>query len=341
MPAASSMIRTVPGGNVGPAGGGGTADGRRRSATASARPRTGRRPGRRRRRATRTSSADADDPARRGRARRTRGLGRRHRRRAGGARRGQQRRATGRRRPGRPAWRRRTSRAVPPAHQARRAVGVGVPARRRGRLAGSGHGLHPRTRQPLAGYRVAASPGRSRRPCPSAPADAAVVARLRAAGCVFAEDEAPAAAGRGRDARPSSSALVDRRVAGEPLEHLLGWAEFCGLRIAVAPGVFVPRRRTELLVARRRRPRPARRRRRRPVLRLGRRGRRAGRRGRRASSCTPPTSTRPPWLRAAQPAAAAAVHAGRPVRRRCPPACAGGSTCWSPTCPTCRATRSR
>jgi release factor glutamine methyltransferase len=42
--------------------------------------------------------------------------------------------------------------------------------------------------------------------------------------------------------------LVDRRVAGFPLEHLLGWAQFCGQRVAVGPGVFVPRRRTELLV---------------------------------------------------------------------------------------------
>jgi release factor glutamine methyltransferase len=42
--------------------------------------------------------------------------------------------------------------------------------------------------------------------------------------------------------------MVDRRVAGEPLEHVLGWAEFCGMRIAVDPGVFVPRRRSELLV---------------------------------------------------------------------------------------------
>ena len=42
--------------------------------------------------------------------------------------------------------------------------------------------------------------------------------------------------------------MVERRVAGLPLEHLLGWAEFCGLRIAVDPGVFVPRRRTEFLV---------------------------------------------------------------------------------------------
>ena len=74
-----------------------------------------------------------------------------------------------------------------------------------------------------------------------------VIARLRAAGCVFAEDEARLltdAAGT-----PSElAALVDRRVAGEPLEHVLGWVEFCGLRIAVDPGVFVPRRRTEVLV---------------------------------------------------------------------------------------------
>ena len=43
-------------------------------------------------------------------------------------------------------------------------------------------------------------------------------------------------------------AMVSRRTAGEPLEQVIGWAEFCGLRIAVAPGVFVPRRRTEFLV---------------------------------------------------------------------------------------------
>jgi release factor glutamine methyltransferase len=42
--------------------------------------------------------------------------------------------------------------------------------------------------------------------------------------------------------------MVRRRVAGLPLEHVLGWAEFCGLRVAVDPGVFVPRRRTEFLV---------------------------------------------------------------------------------------------
>jgi len=73
-----------------------------------------------------------------------------------------------------------------------------------------------------------------------------IVTTLRAAGCVFAEDEAHllvSAAGGPEDL----AAMVDRRVAGVPLEHVLGWAEFCGLRIAVDPGVFVPRRRTELL----------------------------------------------------------------------------------------------
>ncbi len=41
---------------------------------------------------------------------------------------------------------------------------------------------------------------------------------------------------------------VARRVSGTPLEQVLGWAEFLGMHILVEPGVFVPRRRTELLV---------------------------------------------------------------------------------------------
>jgi release factor glutamine methyltransferase len=71
-----------------------------------------------------------------------------------------------------------------------------------------------------------------------------VVARLRAAGCVFAEDEAALLVADGRD----TDALVARRVAGEPLEQVLGWVEFCGLRVLLDPGVFVPRQRTALLV---------------------------------------------------------------------------------------------
>ena len=74
-----------------------------------------------------------------------------------------------------------------------------------------------------------------------------VVSALRAAGCVFAADEARLLAEAART--PARLAeLLHRRVAGEPLEHLLGWAEFCGLRVALSPGVFVPRRRTALLV---------------------------------------------------------------------------------------------
>jgi release factor glutamine methyltransferase len=74
-----------------------------------------------------------------------------------------------------------------------------------------------------------------------------IVTRLRAAGCVFAEDEARLLISAART--PADlAAMVDRRAAGLPLEHVLGWAEFCGLRIAVDPGVFIPRRRTEFLV---------------------------------------------------------------------------------------------
>lgn len=74
------------------------------------------------------------------------------------------------------------------------------------------------------------------------------MSRLRAAGCVFAEDEAMLLLSESSSPAELSE-WVDRRVAGMPLEYILGWAEFCGLRIAVKPGVFVPRRRTELLVS--------------------------------------------------------------------------------------------
>ncbi|MDC7122821.1 putative protein N(5)-glutamine methyltransferase [Cellulomonas fimi] len=74
-----------------------------------------------------------------------------------------------------------------------------------------------------------------------------LAARLRAAGCVFAEDEARVLLDATSDA-DALETMVARRVAGEPLEQVVGWAEFCGLRVAVASTVFVPRRRTELLV---------------------------------------------------------------------------------------------
>ncbi|MEV8213407.1 putative protein N(5)-glutamine methyltransferase [Leifsonia sp. NPDC077715] len=79
--------------------------------------------------------------------------------------------------------------------------------------------------------------------------DPAIVARLRAAGCVFAEDEA-ALLTEAASSAAELDALVARRVAGEPLEPLLGWVEFCGLRLHVDPGVFVPRQRTSRLARR-------------------------------------------------------------------------------------------
>src|SRR5262245_38719287 len=75
----------------------------------------------------------------------------------------------------------------------------------------------------------------------------AIADRLRAAGCVFAEDEARLLIETART--PADlRAMIDRRVIGVPIEQVIGWAEFFGLRIRVDPGVFVPRRRSELLV---------------------------------------------------------------------------------------------
>jgi len=77
----------------------------------------------------------------------------------------------------------------------------------------------------------------------------ALAATLRAAGCVFAEEEAALLLREAPD-RAGLDAMVARRVAGEPLELVVGFAEFCGLRIAVEPGVFVPRQRSTALVRR-------------------------------------------------------------------------------------------
>jgi len=43
-------------------------------------------------------------------------------------------------------------------------------------------------------------------------------------------------------------AMADRIAAGEPYQYVVGFARFCGLRIAVAPGVLIPRPETEELV---------------------------------------------------------------------------------------------
>ena len=86
--------------------------------------------------------------------------------------------------------------------------------------------------------------------------EADVVRRLRAAGCVFAEEEAALLLAEmlGSEApdtlanRAALERMVAQRVSGVPLEYVLGWALFDGIRVRVGDGVFVPRHRTELLV---------------------------------------------------------------------------------------------
>lgn len=79
------------------------------------------------------------------------------------------------------------------------------------------------------------------------PDASAVVAALRTAGCVFAEEETDLLLAEAATAGDLQRMLA-ARVAGTPLEHVVGWAAFAGLRIRVDPSVFVPRRRTEFLV---------------------------------------------------------------------------------------------
>jgi release factor glutamine methyltransferase len=73
-----------------------------------------------------------------------------------------------------------------------------------------------------------------------------LVTRLRDGGSVFAEEEADLLVAEAQSP-DQLAAMTAARIAGRPLEQILGWAEFSGLRLQVAPGVFVPRRRTQLL----------------------------------------------------------------------------------------------
>ena len=88
-------------------------------------------------------------------------------------------------------------------------------------------------------------------------ARSSVAERLAAAGCLAAREEAALlAAAAGGDAG-RLEALVERRTAGEPLAWLVGWTTFCGHRVSIEPGVYVPRPHTELLARRARSLLPA------------------------------------------------------------------------------------
>jgi len=73
---------------------------------------------------------------------------------------------------------------------------------------------------------------------------------LAEGGCVAPEEEAAelirAAAERSRPIEE----LVARRLGGEPLAWITGFVRFCGLRVRVDPGVYVPRPHTQALARR-------------------------------------------------------------------------------------------
>ena len=74
-------------------------------------------------------------------------------------------------------------------------------------------------------------------------------AELAAAGCVSAAAEADWLLEEAAD-EDGLRAMVARRVAGEPLQYVIGWAPFGRLKLRVGPGVFVPRPETETLADR-------------------------------------------------------------------------------------------
>ncbi len=75
----------------------------------------------------------------------------------------------------------------------------------------------------------------------------AAVRRLAEAGCVYPELEASILAEAAGTAEDLDS-MVSRREAGEPLEYIVGWTDFLGIRFMVDEGVFIPRPRSGLLV---------------------------------------------------------------------------------------------
>lgn len=75
----------------------------------------------------------------------------------------------------------------------------------------------------------------------------AITSTLRKSGSVFAEDEAQLLISAFQFTG-ELSLMVEQRVSGIPIQLILGWAGFYGLRVGIEPGVFIPRLRSEFLV---------------------------------------------------------------------------------------------
>ena len=76
------------------------------------------------------------------------------------------------------------------------------------------------------------------------------VSALVDGGFVAPEAEADALLAASREGVGSIDALLARRLEGEPLAWITGSVTFCGVRVLVDPGVFVPRPHTEALARR-------------------------------------------------------------------------------------------
>jgi release factor glutamine methyltransferase len=73
---------------------------------------------------------------------------------------------------------------------------------------------------------------------------------LAEGGSVAPDAEADALLRAAREGVGSIGALIARRLSGEPLAWITGVVTFCGVRVLIDPGVFVPRPHTEGLARR-------------------------------------------------------------------------------------------
>ena len=69
----------------------------------------------------------------------------------------------------------------------------------------------------------------------------ALAARLSEAGVLAADEEAAELIARAGDDPDFLDSLVQRRIRGEPLAWITGSVRFCGVKVRVHPGVYVPR----------------------------------------------------------------------------------------------------
>jgi release factor glutamine methyltransferase len=77
-----------------------------------------------------------------------------------------------------------------------------------------------------------------------------VVRALAEGGCVAPGAEADALFLATREGVGSIEELVARRLCGEPLAWITGWVRFCGVRLRIDAGVFVPRPHSQALARR-------------------------------------------------------------------------------------------